>query len=211
MDTKKRAAAVVAKLETIYPEAVCSLDYGEAWQLLFSARLAAQCTDKRVNEVAKDLYAKYPTLEAMADADLAELESIVRPTGLFRTKAHDLKYGAAMLVSEYGGVVPDTMDELLKLPGVGRKIANLMLGDVYGKPAVVADTHCIRLSNRMGFCDSKDPKKVEMQLRGIIEPEKQNDFCHRLVLFGRDTCTARSPKCDTCPLKADGLCPQILS
>lgn len=211
MDTKKRAAAVVEKLETIYPEAVCSLDYGEAWQLLFSARLAAQCTDKRVNEVAKDLYAKYPTLEAMADADLAELESIVRPTGLFRTKAHDLKYGAAMLVSEYGGVVPDTMDELLKLPGVGRKIANLMLGDVYGKPAVVADTHCIRLSNRMGFCDSKDPKKVEMQLRGIIEPEKQNDFCHRLVLFGRDTCTARSPKCDTCPLKADGLCPQNLS
>ena len=211
MDTMKRAAAVVAKLESIYPEAVCSLDYGEAWQLLFSARLAAQCTDKRVNEVAKDLYAKYPTLEAMADADLAELESIVRPTGLFRTKAHDLKYGAAMLVSEYGGVVPDTMDELLKLPGVGRKIANLMLGDVYGKPAVVADTHCIRLSNRMGFCDSKDPKKVEMQLRGIIEPEKQNDFCHRLVLFGRDTCTARSPKCDTCPLKADGLCPQILS
>ncbi len=206
MNTKERAAAVVAKLEAIYPEAVCSLDYGEAWQLLFSARLAAQCTDKRVNEVAKDLYAKYPTLEAMANADLSELESIVRPTGLFRTKAHDLKYGAAMLLSEYGGVVPDTMDELLKLPGVGRKIANLMLGDVYGKPAVVADTHCIRLSNRMGFCDSKDPKKVEMQLRDIIEPEKQNDFCHRLVLFGRDTCTARSPQCDTCPLNTDGLC-----
>ena len=210
MDIKQRAAAVVEKLEKIYPEAVCSLDYREAWQLLFSARLAAQCTDKRVNEVAKDLYTKYPTLDAMANADLGELEAIVRPTGLFRTKAHDLKYGAVMLLSEYGGIVPDSMDELLKLPGVGRKIANLMLGDVYGKPAVVADTHCIRLSNRMGFCDSMDPKKVEMQLRGIIEPDKQNDFCHRLVLFGRDTCTARSPKCDTCPLKSYGLCPQQL-
>ena len=210
MNTSERAAAVVAMLETIYPDAVCSLDYAEPWQLLFSARLAAQCTDKRVNEVAKVLYTKYPTLEAMADADLTELEEVVHPTGLFRTKAHDLKYGAAMLLSEFGGRVPDTMDELLSLPGVGRKIANLMLGDVFGQPAVVADTHCIRLSNRMGFCNSKDPKKVEIQLRDLIEPEKQNDFCHRLVLFGRGVCTARSPKCESCPIFAAELCPKIL-
>ena len=210
MNQAERAVAVVAALEEIYPEAVCSLDYSEPWQLLFSARLAAQCTDKRVNEVAKVLYTKYPTLEAMADADLTELEQVVHPTGLFRTKAHDLKYGAAMLVSQFNGKVPDTMDELLSIPGVGRKIANLMLGDVFGQPAVVADTHCIRLSNRMGFCDSKDPKKVEQQLRGLIAPEKQNDFCHRLVLYGRDVCTARSPKCDECLLNEAGLCPKIL-
>lgn len=210
MTEKERAAAIVAALEAIYPQAVCSLDYGEPWQLLFSARLAAQCTDKRVNEVSKTLYAKYPTLEAMANAELAELEEVVRSTGLFRMKAHDLKYGAAMLLSEYGGRVPDTMDELLTLPGVGRKIANLILGDVYGKPAVVTDTHCIRLSNRMGLCETKDPRKVESALSALIEPEKQNDFCHRLVLYGRDVCTARSPKCDGCALADAGLCKKRL-
>ena len=210
MTEKERAAAIVAALEGLYPQAMCSLDYGEPWQLLFSARLAAQCTDKRVNEVSQTLYTRYPTLEAMADADITELEEVVRSTGLFRAKAHDLKYGAAMLLSEFGGRVPDTMDALLKLPGVGRKIANLILGDVYGKPAIVADTHCIRLSNRMGFCDTKEPNRVETAWAAWIEPDKPNDFCHRLVLYGRDVCTARSPKCGECMLDHAGLCRKLL-
>lgn len=210
MTERERAAAVISVLEEKYPDAVCTLDYGEPWQLLFSTRLAAQCTDLRVNEVAKVLYQKYPTLQAMADADLTELEEIVRPTGFFRMKAHDLKYGAIMLLTEFGGRVPDTMEELLRIPGVGRKVANLILGDVYGKPAVVTDTHCIRLANRMGFCDTKDPKKVEFALAAIVEPEKQSDFCHRLVMFGREVCSARSPKCEECPLGAAGLCSRIL-
>lgn len=210
MTEKERAAEIVNALKNRYPEAVCSLDYDEPWKLLFSARLAAQCTDKRVNEVAKTLYAKYPTLVSIAEAELSELEETVRPTGLFRTKARDLKACAAMLLSDFHGEVPDRMEALLQLPGIGRKIANLILGDVYGKPAMVTDTHCIRLTNRMGLCQTKDPRKVENQLVALIEPEEQNDFCHRLVLHGRDTCTARSPKCAQCVLEAAGLCPKHL-
>lgn len=206
MTEKERAAEIVRVLKNRYPEAVCSLDYDEPWKLLFSARLAAQCTDKRVNEVAKTLYSKYPTLASIAEAELSELEETVRPTGLFRTKARDLKACAAMLLSDFQGEVPDQMEALLRLPGIGRKIANLILGDVYGKPAIVTDTHCIRLTNRMGFCHTKDPRKVENQLVALIEPEEQNDFCHRLVLHGRDTCTARSPHCEKCVLEAAGLC-----
>ncbi len=196
-----RAAKIVSILEQEYPDPVCSLDYQEPWQLLFSARLAAQCTDKRVNIVSGPLYARFPTLEAMASASLDELEDLIRSTGFYHAKARDLKNASILLLSRFGGKVPDTMEELLLLPGVGRKVANLILGDVYGKPAIVADTHCIRLSNRMGLCDSKDPKKVEEQLRPIIAPEKSNDFCHRLVLHGRAICDARSPKCDLCALR----------
>lgn len=210
MTEKERAAEIVNVLKNRYPEAVCSLDYDEPWKLLFSARLAAQCTDKRVNEVAKTLYAKYPTLASVAEAELSELEETVRPTGLFRTKARDLKACAAMLLSDFHGEVPDQMEALLQLPGIGRKIANLILGDVYGKPAIVTDTHCIRLANRMGLCHTKDPRKVENQLVALIEPEEQNDFCYRLVLHGRDTCTARSPYCAQCVLEAAGLCPKNL-
>ncbi len=200
MNTKARALAIMEKLKEIYPEADCSLDYKEPWQLLFSARLAAQCTDERVNQVSIPLYEKYPTLEAFAEADLDELEAIIRPTGFFRVKARDLKNAAILLLSKFNGQVPQTMEELLEIPGVGRKVANLMLGDIYKKPAVVADTHCIRLSNRFGLCDSKDPKKVEFRLKELLPPEEQNDFCHRLVWFGRDVCTARNPKCHDCPL-----------
>lgn len=208
MTEKERATEIVRILKNQYPDAECSLDYDEPWKLLFSARLAAQCTDKRVNEVARTLYTKYPTLAAIADADLSELEETIRPTGLFRTKARDLKACAIMLLSEFHGNVPDQMETLLQLPGIGRKIANLILGDIYGKPAIVTDTHCIRLTNRMGFCATKDPRKVENQLISLIEPEEQNDFCHRLVLHGRDVCTARIPHCENCVLAAEGLCPK---
>ncbi len=207
MDIQARALAIVEKLKEIYPETDCSLTYKEPWQLLFSARLAAQCTDERVNQVAVPLYAKYPTLEAFANADLDELEAIIRPTGFFRIKARDLKNAAILLLSKFGGQVPHTMDELLEIPGVGRKVANLMLGDIYKQPAIVADTHCIRLSNRFGLCDSKDPKKVEFRLKELIPPEEQNDFCHRLVWYGRAVCTARSPKCHDCELFA--LCARV--
>ncbi len=200
MEKAEKALKIVEILKKLYPDVSCSLEFGEPWQLLFSARLAAQCTDKRVNEVAKVLYVKYPTLEAMANADMDELESVVKPTGFYHAKARDLKNGAITLLSEFGGEVPDTMDKLLSLPGVGRKIANLILGDVYGKSAIVADTHCIRLSNRFGLCDSKDPKKVEFRLRELIPEKEQNDFCHRLVFHGRAVCTARAPKCSACTL-----------
>jgi endonuclease-3 len=201
MDKKQTALEIAEVLKKLYPDVSCSLEFGEPWQLLFSARLAAQCTDKRVNEVAKILYVKYKTLEDVASADIGELEATVKSTGFYHTKARDLKNSAIMLLSKFGGRVPDTMEELLTLPGVGRKIANLMLGDVYNRPAVVADTHCIRLSNRFGLCDSKDPKKVEFRLMELIPEKEQNDFCHRLVFHGRAICTARSPKCSACPLK----------
>lgn len=194
------ALELVSRLEKLYPDPRCTLDYEPAWQLLFSARLAAQCTDARVNIVAAVLYKDYPSLEAFAEADIADLERIIRPTGFYHVKARDLKACAEMLLKDFGGRVPDSMDELLKLPGVGRKIANLVLGDVYGKPAVVTDTHCIRLANRFGLCSSKDPYKVELALRELILPDKQSDFCHRLVLHGRAVCTARSPKCASCAL-----------
>lgn len=196
-------AEIVERLKEVYPEAVCALEAGGvAWRLLVMARLSAQCTDARVNIVCRDLFKKYPTLESMADADLGELENIVRPCGLYRTKADSIKRACIMLRDDFGGVVPDNMDELLSLPGVGRKIANLILGDVYGKPALVADTHCIRICGRFGMypTDMKDPTKVEMIMKELIEPLEQSDFCHRIVQFGRDTCSARSPKCFECPL-----------
>ena len=206
MDKKQTASEAVRRLKAEYPVAECTLDYRDAWQLLFNARLAAQCTDKRVNEVAVGLYARFPTLEDFASADVAELEEYIRPTGFFRVKSADLKNCAVLLLAEFGGIVPDNMDDLLRLPGVGRKVANLILGDVYHKPgAVVADTHCIRLSNRLGLCDTADPKKVELALRELLDPAESNDFCHRLVLHGRAVCQARSPRCAACSL-AD-LCP----
>ena len=204
MLSKDEAKLIVARLEEQYPDAVCALEYaGDPWKLLIMGRLSAQCTDKRVNEVCKDLFSRYPTPESLAASELAELEEIVRPCGLYRVKAKNIRDECAMLVGEFGGRLPDTMDELLRLPGVGRKIANLLLGDVYGKPAIVADTHCIRICGRLGFYPEslKDPDKVERILAAIIEPEKQSDFCHRLVMFGRDVCTARAPKCADCPLK----------
>ena len=197
-------AAIVERLKEIYPESVCALEYGgEPWKLLVMGRLSAQCTDARVNIVCRELFAKYPTADALADAELADIEEIVRPCGLFRTKADSIKRACIMLRDDFGGVLPDTMDELLLLPGVGRKIANLLLGDIYIKPAIVADTHCIRICGRFGMYDTKlkDPTKVEMIMRELVEPAEQSDFCHRIVQFGRDTCTARSPKCDGCPLR----------
>lgn len=194
----------VALLEKRYSSSECALEYeGEAWKLLVMGRLSAQCTDARVNIVCKELFSKYPTAEALANADINDIESIVRPCGLYKTKAKNIKDSCALLVNEYSGILPDTMDELLKFPGVGRKIANLLLGDIYKAPAIVADTHCIRICGRLGFYDSKlkDPYKVEKILSEICEPEKQSDFCHRLVWFGREICSARSPKCGECPLK----------
>ena len=201
---KQVMAEIVERLKGVYPEAICALEAdGVAWRLLVMARLSAQCTDARVNIVCRDLFRKYPTLEAMADADIGELESIVRPCGLYRTKADSIKRACQMLRDDFGGVVPDNMEELLSLPGVGRKIANLILGDVYGKPALVADTHCIRICGRFGMypTDMKDPTKVEMIMKELIEPSEQSDFCHRIVWFGREVCTARAPACAACPLR----------
>ena len=206
---KERAATIVGLLKERYPSAECALQYeGEPWRLLVMGRLSAQCTDARVNIVCEELFARFPTARALADAPINEIESIVRPCGLFRTKAADIKAACAMLTDDYSGVLPDEMDELLKFPGVGRKIANLLLGDIYKKPAIVADTHCIRISGRLGFvpADCKDPVKVERALVPLIAPEEQSDFCHRIVWFGREVCTARAPKCDECPLRA--LCAQ---
>lgn len=200
---RERMALIVERLEDIYPEAVCALEYGgEPWKLLVMARLSAQCTDARVNIVCRDLFARFPTLESLADAELSEIEDIVRPCGLFRTKAKSIKEACTALRDDFGGIVPDNMDDLLSLSGVGRKIANLLLGDIYGKPAIVADTHCIRICGRFGMYDTllKDPHKVELIMRELVEQQKQSDFCHRIVQFGRDTCTARSPKCADCPL-----------
>ena len=197
MTKKERAAAVTELLKTVYPDAVCALHYTHDYELLFATRLSAQCTDARVNIVTETLFQQFPTLE-IAEA--------IKTCGLFRTKARDLKACAVMLLSEFGGKVPDNMEDLLKLPGVGRKTANLILGDIFGKPAIVTDTHCIRLSNRLGFVkNEKDPVKVENALRKLIDPAESSDFCHRLVLFGREHCTARSPKCEGCPLGT--VCP----
>ena len=203
LEGKRRLALeVIERLRQAYPDADCTLDYDDAWKLLVSVRLAAQCTDARVNVVVKDLYAKYPSPEALAKASPEEIEEIVRPCGLGRSKARDISGCMRMLVTEYGGRVPDTMEELLRLPGVGRKSANLVLGDVFGKPAIVTDTHCIRLSNRIGLVDNqKDPKRVEMALWKIIPPAEGNLLCHRFVLHGREVCTARtSPFCGRCCL-----------
>lgn len=199
-----RAAAIVERLKERYPSAECALQYeGEPWRLLVMGRLSAQCTDARVNIVCRELFARFPTPEALAAAPIETIEDIVRPCGLYRTKARNIKDACAMLVEQYGGVLPDDMDTLLTFPGVGRKIANLLLGDIYHRPAIVADTHCIRISGRLGLVPSgcKDPTKVEYALVPIIAPEEQSDFCHRIVWFGREVCTARAPQCDSCPLR----------
>ena len=202
MRKKERAAIVIERLKQEYPDADCTLDYNEAWKLLVSVRLAAQCTDERVNVIVKDLYAKYPGINELAAAEPEEIEEIVRPCGLGRSKARDISKCMRMLRDEYDGKVPDDFDELLKLPGVGRKSANLIVGDVFGKPAIVTYTHCIRLCNRIGLVDDeKNPKKVEMALWKIIPPEEGNNFCHRLVFHGREVCTARTtPHCERCCL-----------
>lgn len=206
---RHRAAQIVAVLEVVYPEALCSLHYDSPFRLMVAVRLSAQCTDARVNLVTPELFARFPDENALADAEIGEIERIIHSCGFYHAKAKDLKAAAMMLRDDYQGVLPGTMEELLKLPGVGRKSANLLLGDVFGQPAIVADTHCIRISNRLGLCRAGDPQKVELALKEIVAPEKSSDFCHRLVLFGRDTCAARSPKCTGCPL-AD-LCPKILT
>lgn len=197
---KELALKIVERLKEAYPDAGCTLDYDDAWKLLVSVRLAAQCTDARVNVVVEKLYEKFPDVDALAEADVDEIEEIVRPCGLGRSKARDISACMKMIKEQYGGKVPDKFEELLKLPGVGRKSANLIMGDVFGKPAIVTDTHCIRLVNRMGLVDGvKDPKKVEMALWKLIPPEEGSDFCHRLVCHGRDVCTARTkPHCDRC-------------
>ena len=201
MTKKERAAAVTELLKTVYPDAVCALHYTHDYELLFATRLSAQCTDARVNIVTETLFQQFPTLESFAEAPEEEIAEAIKTCGLFRTKARDLKACAIMLLSEYDGKVPDNMEDLLRLPGVGRKTANLILGDVFGQPAYVCDTHCIRITGRLGITDgSKDPLQVERQLRERIPPKESNNFCHRMVLFGRDTCTARSPKCEGCPL-----------
>ncbi len=202
MTKKKLALEIIERLKAEYPDAGCTLDYNEAWKLLVSVRLAAQCTDARVNVVVQDLYAKYPDVNALADAPVEEIEKIVKPCGLGHSKARDISACMRMLRDEYKGAVPDDFEALLKLPGVGRKSANLIMGDVFGKPAIVTDTHCIRLVNRMGLVDGiKEPKKVEMELWKLIPPEEGSDFCHRLVYHGRDICTARTkPFCDRCCL-----------
>ena len=203
MTKEELALEVIGRLKKEYPDADCTLDYNEAWKLLVSVRLAAQCTDARVNVVVQDLYAKYPDVNALAKAEVDEIEAIVRPCGLGRSKARDISACMKILRDEYGGHVPDDFDALLKLPGVGRKSANLIMGDVFGKPAIVTDTHCIRLVNRIGLVDGiKEPKKVEMALLKIVPPEEGSDFCHRLVYHGRDVCTARTkPYCEKCCLK----------
>lgn len=198
-----RFAEIARRLTERYPEAECALHYGgDPWRLLVMGRLSAQCTDARVNIVCEELFRVFPTCEDMADGDLSEIERIVKPCGLYRMKAESIKQASQMLRDEFGGVLPDTMDELLRLPGVGRKIANLLLGDIYKKDAIVADTHCIRIAGRLGaYPESlKDPYKVEMTLRSIMNPMDGSDFCHRIVLFGREICTARAPKCEECPL-----------
>ncbi len=200
MRTPEQVAAIIEGLEGEYPLAECTLNFDEAWELLVSVRLAAQCTDARVNQVVPALFARFPNAAAMAAAEPEEVEPYIHSCGFYRGKARDIVGAARMLVEEFGGRVPDNMEDLLKLPGVGRKSANLILGDVYNVPgSVVVDTHCIRLSNRMGLVDDmKDPPRIETALRAILPPEKSNDFCHRLVLHGRAVCTARAPKCEAC-------------
>lgn len=202
MTKQELALEVIRRLKAEYPLADCTLDYEHAWQLLVEVRLAAQCTDARVNIVVRDLFAKYPSLDALAQASPEEIEAIVRPCGLGRSKARDISACMRMLRDEFDGHVPDTMEQLLRLPGVGRKSANLVMGDVFGKPAIVTDTHCIRLCNRIGLVDGiKDPAKVEKALWKIIPPEEGSDFCHRLVYHGRAVCDARKPNCAVCCLK----------
>jgi len=200
MTKKQRAIMAVERLEAYYPQAECSLRYDDPLQLLIATRLAAQCTDARVNMVTPELFARYKTAGEFAAANVGAIEQIIKSCGLYKTKARDIAAMCKMITSDFGGRVPDRLELLLKLPGVGRKTANLMMGDIFGQPAVVTDTHCIRIANRLGLADSTDPYKVEMQLRALLPPDKSNDFCHRLVFFGREICTARKKNCSTCPL-----------
>ena len=206
MRKKERVLAAVETLEKLYPDAICSLDYKDAFQLLIATRLSAQCTDKRVNMVTPDLFKEFPTAEKMANADIKRVEELIKTCGLYKTKAKDLVEIGKSITENYGGIVPDSIEELIKLSGVGRKTANLVCGDIYGKPAVVTDTHFIRICNRLGFVDTTNPLQVEREMRKLLPPEKSNDFCHRTVLFGRDICVARTPKCDKCPLNQ--ICPK---
>lgn len=193
---------IIEKLKERYADAPCALHYDKDYELMIAVRLSAQCTDARVNLVTPALFAAYPTLEAMASADIADVENYVRSCGFYRHKARDIVLSCQMLLREYGGKVPNSMESLLRIPGVGRKTANLLLGDLFKTPgSVVCDTHCIRICGRLGLSQGKEPEKVEHQLRKILPPEESNDFCHRIVQFGRDTCTARSPKCGQCPLR----------
>lgn len=203
-EKKEKIAKVVSALKKVYPEAKCSLEYeGDPWKLLIMGRLSAQCTDARVNIVCKELFASFPNAQALANAPIEKIEEIVKPCGLFRVKAQNIKDASLRLIRDYGGELPDTMEELLKFEGVGRKVANLLLGDLFGKPAIVADTHCMRINGRLGMYRDgmKDPTKTERILSELIEPSEQSDYCHRMVLFGREFCSAKTPKCDTCPIK----------
>ena len=198
---EEKVQSIIAILKARYPEAPCALQYEKDYELMIAVRLSAQCTDARVNLVTPALFAAYPTLEAMAEADIGDVENFVHSCGFYKYKARDIVLGCQMLLSDYDGKVPGTMAELLRIPGVGRKTANLLLGDLYGTPgSVVCDTHCIRICGRLGLSQGKEPEKVEQQLRAILPPEESSDFCHRIVLFGRDCCTARNPQCDGCPL-----------
>ena len=196
-----KVQSIIDILKIRYPQAPCALNYSKDYELMIAVRLSAQCTDARVNLVTPALFAAYPTLEAMANADIADVENYVHSCGFYKHKARDIVLGCRMLIDEYGGKVPGTMEQLLRIPGVGRKTANLLLGDLYGVPgSVVCDTHCIRICGRLGLSTGNDPEKVEQQLRKILPPEESSDFCHRIVLFGRDCCTARNPNCSECPL-----------
>ena len=201
MNNTERAAIAVELLKKEYPGVVCSLTYTKPHELLIATRLSAQCTDARVNLVTPVLFGKYPTLEALAEADEQDISYIIHSCGFYKMKAHDISQTCKILVRDYGGVVPDTVEELIKLPGVGRKTANLVVGDIYGKPAVVCDTHCIRITNLLGFTTTKDPAKCETELRAILDPKESNDFCHRMVLHGRAVCVARKPQCSKCVLR----------
>lgn len=204
MNKNELALNICSALEQIYPEAVCSLNYEKPYELMISTRLSAQCKDERVNMITPKLFEKYPTLESFAYADESDIEKIIRPCGLSVTKSHSIVLMCKRLLEVYDGILPDNMEDLLTLPGIGRKTANLLLGDIYKKDGVVvADTHCIRISGRLTLTESKDPKKVETDLREILPPEKSSDFCHRLVLFGREYCRAKSPLCKDCPLIKD--------
>ena len=198
---KEKVTAIIDILKQRYPDALCALHYGKDYELMIAVRLSAQCTDARVNLVTPGLFAAYPSLEAMAAADISDVENYVRSCGFYKHKARDIVLACQMLLSDFGGKVPGTMEELLRLPGVGRKTANLLLGDIYKVPgSVVCDTHCIRICGRLGLSRGREPEKVEAQLRAILPPEESSDFCHRIVLFGRDCCTARNPDCGNCPL-----------
>ena len=202
-EKRERLSRIVERLAEIYPDSQCALEYGgDPWKLLVMGRLSAQCTDARVNEVSRDLFSRFPNAEKMADGDIEEIEDLVKPCGLYRMKAKNIKDASRMLMDDFGGELPSDMDSLLKFPGVGRKIANLLIGDIFGGEAIVCDTHCIRICGRFGMYpeSEKNPERIEKILRGLMNPADGPDFCHRIVFFGREVCTARSPQCDTCPL-----------